>query len=86
MDFRYSSNGGGVKKTFILYENIVHFVDDIFWNMGFKTETRAEKVINCIICIIHIMLIISIILQVRIDLGLADHVWQKKHAAIAQMV
>ncbi len=35
--------------------------------------------------IMHIMLIILWI-QVRIDLGLADHVWQKKRTAIAQEV
>ncbi len=36
----------------------------------------------------EIMLIILIILwiQVRIDLGLADHVWQNKHTIIAQEV
>ncbi len=33
----------------------------------------------------HIILIISLF-QVRIDLGLADHVWQNKRAAIAQEV
>ena len=33
----------------------------------------------------HIILIISLS-QVRIDLGLADHVWQNKRAAIAQEV
>ena len=37
------------------------------------------------IVIMHIILIISIF-QVRIDLGLADHVWQNKRAAIAQEV
>ncbi len=71
---------------FILNKNIVHLIDDIFWNMGFKTETQAEKVIICINFIMLIMLIISIILQVRIDIGLADHVWQEKRAAIAQTV
>ena len=35
--------------------------------------------------IMHIILIISLF-QVRIDLGLADHVWQNKRAAIAQEV
>mmetsp|Transcript_35176 Transcript_35176/g.73671 ORF Transcript_35176/g.73671 Transcript_35176/m.73671 type:complete len:98 (+) Transcript_35176:305-598(+) len=29
---------------FFLNKNIVHLIDNIFWNMGFKTETRAEKV------------------------------------------
>ena len=33
----------------------------------------------------HIMLII-VWIQVRIDLGLADHVWQNKRTAIAQEV
>jgi hypothetical protein len=42
-------------------------------------------VIIRIMVIMHIILIISLF-QVRIDVGLADHVWQNKHAAIAQEV
>jgi hypothetical protein len=38
------------------------------------------------VLIILIILIIPIILQVRIDLGIADHVWQDKRTAIAQSV
>jgi hypothetical protein len=37
-------------------------------------------------CIILIILIISIILQVRVELGIADHVWQEKRAAIAATI
>ncbi len=57
--------------------------------MGFKNETQAEKVIIRIILIIYFISLISIILsisitsQVRVELGIADHVWQEKHAAIA---
>ena len=44
----------------MLNKNIVHLIDDIFWNMGFKTENHAEKVIPikhliCIIPIIYVM-------------------------------
>jgi hypothetical protein len=39
-----------------------------------------------LIIIVHIILIILIILQVRIELGIADHVWQEKRAAIAASV
>jgi len=38
------------------------------------------------VLIILIILIIPIILQVRMDLGIADHVWQDKRTAIAQSV
>ena len=38
-----------------------------------------------IMLIIHIILII-LWFQVRVELGLADHVWQNKRAAIAQEV
>ncbi len=56
--------------------------------MGFKNEKQAEKVIICIILtiyinsLIHIKLIISIISQIQVELGIADHVWQVKRAAI----
>ena len=78
----------------MLNKNIVHLIDDIYWNMGFKAETQADKVMP-IIRVVYIIRIISIVvtytfythyLQVRQDLGLADHVWQDKRALIAQSV
>jgi hypothetical protein len=45
----------------MLNQNIVHLIDDIFWNMGFKTETQADKVMH----IIPIASIISIISLIR---------------------
>ena len=40
------------------------------------------------IAIIHIISIITILsfLQLRVDLGIVDHVWQEKHNAIAMTV
>jgi hypothetical protein len=49
---RHSSKAGSVKKMYLLNRDVVHFIDDIFWKMGFKTETEAEKVITRIITII----------------------------------
>ncbi len=49
---RYSSKAGSVKKMYLVNKNIVNLIDDIFWNMGFKTETDAEKVIIRIISLI----------------------------------
>ena len=34
----------------------------------------------------HFVLIISIISQVHVDFGIADHVWQEKRAAIAASI
>ncbi len=34
---------------YLVKKNIVNLIDDIFWKMGFKTETDAEKVIIRII-------------------------------------
>jgi hypothetical protein len=62
--FSFSLKGTVVKKMFMLNQNIVHLIDDIFWNMGFKTETQADKVMH----IISIKRIISIILIIRIIL------------------
>ena len=66
---RYSTQGTVVKKMSILNKNIVHLIDDIFWNMPFKTDTQAEKVelviyVILIISIVPIMCIILIILVV----------------------
>jgi hypothetical protein len=63
---------------------MIYLIDEIFWNLGFKNERQAEKVIILIILIIyvfflkHIILIISIMSQVRVEIGIADHVWQEK--------
>ena len=40
--------GAAAKKNQVsmLNKNIAHLIDDIFWHMGFKTETQADKVIN----------------------------------------
>ena len=69
--FSYSVKGTVAKKIFMLNQNIVHLIDDIFWNMGFKTETQAEKVqynmlIIYIISIISVMRIMHIILIIFI--------------------
>ncbi len=48
----YSVKGTVVKQIFILNKNIVHLIDDMFWYMGIKTESQAEKVI----LIIHFIL------------------------------
>jgi hypothetical protein len=42
--------------------------------------------VKLLICIIRIILIISFILQVRVELGIADHVWQEKRAAVAASI
>ena len=53
---RYSAKGTVVKKISLINKGIFHLIDDIFWNLGFKNETQAEKVI----LIIRIILIIFI--------------------------
>jgi hypothetical protein len=52
----YSVKGTVVKQIFILNKNIVHLINDMFWYMGFKTESQAEKVI----LLIHFIIIITI--------------------------
>ena len=47
----YNAKGAVVKQIFLLNKNIVHLIDDIFWHLGFKTETQAEKV-----CTLYILL------------------------------
>ncbi len=34
-----------IKKVHVLNQGIVHLIDSIFWNCGFKTETSGEQVI-----------------------------------------
>ena len=64
-----SSNvkGAVVKKIFTLNKNIVHLIDEIFWHLGFKTETQAEKVRHfiCTIQVISLMTLIALICIIR---------------------
>ena len=70
--------------------NIVHVIDDVFWNMGFKTETWADKVMPFIrvTFIISINTIISLILSLHIICWFVRilDVWQDKRTLIAQSV
>ncbi len=52
-----SSTDEFVKKEYILNKNIVHLLDDIFWNMSFKNPTHADRVIMFIIFILLSMCI-----------------------------
>ncbi len=66
--FCSSYSGTVVNKIFILNKNIVHLIDDMFWYMGFKTESQAEKVILIIrfILFITIITLITLVTFIRI--------------------
>ncbi len=69
----YSVKGTVVKKIFILNKNIVHLINDMFWYLGFKTKSQAEKVI----LIIHFILFIpfiTVITLIRIICIIARYV------------
>jgi hypothetical protein len=91
---RHSAKGTFVKNIPLINKNLIHLINDIFWNLGFKTAERAETVIVIIriipiiyiILLILVILIISIMSQVHIKLRITDHVWQEKRAAIAVTV
>ncbi len=79
----------GLFKVFLVNENIVHLVDDIFWNCGFKRELQGKEVIIDIIAFYRnycYYYTYCHYLQVRADLGIADHVWKDKRIAIAERV
>ena len=47
-----------VKKVHVLNKNIVHLIDDIFWNCGFKTESHGDQVIIVIIVLYCALLLL----------------------------
>ena len=67
---RYSVKGTVAKQIFMLNKNIVHLIDNMFWYMGFKTESQAEKVI----LIIHFIALITIITLILIICIIARYV------------
>jgi hypothetical protein len=60
---RYSAKGTVVRKISVINKGLFHMIDDIFWNLGFKNETQADKVMMMIhiMCIIRLMCIIPLI-------------------------
>ena len=89
--FRLSSKGAVSKTMFVINKNIVHLVDDNFWNFleSDSKRNRREsryywvyfKYCNycyyCAYCGYW---------QLRCDLGIPDHVWTDKRAAFAKKV
>jgi hypothetical protein len=74
--FSYSAQGLILRQEFVLNKNIVHLIDENFWNLnlGFKHETQAEMVIPMIyiisiISIMHIMCMMPIISIIHIIAG-----------------
>ena len=74
-----------VRKFPLFNNNMKYLIDEIFWNLGFKNEAQAEKVIICIILIIYVISLIRIILIISIisQVHWEYQVWQEKRAAIA---
>ncbi len=89
---RHPAKGTIIKKIPLFNKNMIYLIDEIYWNLCFKNDTQAKKVIIRIILIIYvillkrIILIISIMSQIHVELGIADHVWQETRAAIAETV
>ncbi len=42
---RHPAKGTIVKKIPLFNKNMIHLINKIFWDLGFKNETQAEKVI-----------------------------------------
>ncbi len=90
--FRLSAKGLFVKKMHVLNKGIVHMIDDIFWNCGFRTESQGEQVVLWLLrllCFLRLLLLLRLLKlfwKVRVDLGLPDHIWVDKRAAIAKKV
>ena len=47
-----------VKKVHVLNKNIVHLINYIFWNCGFKTESHGDQVIIVIIVLYFALLLL----------------------------
>ena len=47
-----------VKKVHVLNKGIIHLIDNIFWNCGFKTESHGDQVIIVIIVLYFALLLL----------------------------
>jgi hypothetical protein len=88
---RYSSKAGSVKKLYPVNKNIVNSIDDIFLENGIQNRNRCRicyysHYITYVGLYILYDLFLLFLFQVRLDLGIADDVWQDKRAGIAPSV
>ena len=42
----FSETDDGIEKLHLFNEGLVHMLDEVFWNMGFKNAEQAEKVLR----------------------------------------
>jgi hypothetical protein len=68
--FRLSAKGLFVKKIHVLNQGIVHMIDDIFCNCGFRTESQGEQVLLIIeiIVLFELIAVIAIIVLIEVVL------------------
>ena len=59
--FRLSSKGAISKQMFVINKNIVHLVDDIIWNSGFKTESQGEQVLLSLFQVLQLLLLLCLL-------------------------
>ena len=55
------SSSQRTRRIFILNTSLLHLMDDIFWNMGFKNAEAADKVVMSSLLLFLFILIILII-------------------------
>ena len=61
--FRLSAKGLFVKKMHVLNKGIVHMIDDIFWNCGFRTESQGEQVLFIDIIVLFDIIAIIVLIE-----------------------
>ena len=72
---------------YVINEGLVHLIDEFYWYMGFKNAEQAEKV-TCVdtLGVVVIFVMISILSQVRNDMGIPEYVWREKREALAKEI
>ena len=77
------STGIKQQEEYLISKKLAHLVDDIFWNLGFKSADQCEKVL-CHLFRVYLADVLSHLLQARGNIPVAT--WEQRRTNIARTI
>ena len=71
------------QEEYLISKKLAHLVDDIFWNLGFKSADQCDKVL-CHLFRVYLADCLSHLLQARGNIPVAH--WEQRRTNIAQTI
>ena len=71
------------RDEYLISKKLAHLIDDIFWNLGFKSADQCDKVL-CQLSSVYLAHCLSYLLQARGTIPVAA--WEQRRATIARTI